>query len=180
MRTRMNRPALLLSLLALGTLGLVASGVDADDQTIAASETETTRDVLAADNKADYKSCGYFGRYKFAVGGDVSCRRARRVLRAERHPAGSRVPGVAADRMPGGCALTKRGKDQGLGDVPRQVPLPRVDQARGGATPPALGEKMGTVGWRSRGSPRIRRAAGVVLWGRPPAHCATDRRAPSA
>jgi hypothetical protein len=98
MRTRMNRPALLLSLLALGTLGLVASGVDADDQTIAASETETTRDVLAADNKADYKSCGYFGRYKFAVGGDVSCRRARRVLRAERHPR----------RLPGSCGSDAR------------------------------------------------------------------------
>jgi hypothetical protein len=37
----MNRPALLLSLLALGALGLVACGDD-DDQTTAASETETT------------------------------------------------------------------------------------------------------------------------------------------
>jgi hypothetical protein len=41
MRTRMNKPALLLSLLALGALGLVACGGD-DDQTTAASETETT------------------------------------------------------------------------------------------------------------------------------------------
>jgi hypothetical protein len=42
MRTRMNKPALLLSLLALAALGLVACGGDDDDQTIAASETETT------------------------------------------------------------------------------------------------------------------------------------------
>jgi hypothetical protein len=41
MRTRMNKPALLLSLMAFGALGLVACGGD-DDQTTAASETETT------------------------------------------------------------------------------------------------------------------------------------------
>jgi hypothetical protein len=41
MRTRMNKPALLLSLLALGALWLVACGGDDDDQTTAASETET-------------------------------------------------------------------------------------------------------------------------------------------
>ena len=44
MRTRMNKPALLLSLLALAALGLVACGGDDDDQTTAASETKTTRD----------------------------------------------------------------------------------------------------------------------------------------
>jgi hypothetical protein len=71
----MNKPALLLSLLALAALGLVAFGGD-DDQTIAASETETTRDVLAANN-TDYKPCGYFGRYKFAVEGFVSQGAAR-------------------------------------------------------------------------------------------------------
>jgi hypothetical protein len=79
----MKKPALLLSL-ALAALGLVACG-EGDDQTIAASETENTRDVLAANN-TDYKPCGYFDRYKFAVEGDVSCHRARRVLRAFSHP----------------------------------------------------------------------------------------------
>ena len=69
--------ALLLSLLALGALGLVACGGGDDDQTTAASETETTRDELAADNK----SCGRFDRYRFAVvEGDISCRVARRVM----------------------------------------------------------------------------------------------------
>jgi hypothetical protein len=84
MRTRMNKPALLLSLLALGALGLVACGGDDDDQSAAASETKGTRDVPAADNTADKKSCGYFGhRYEFAVvEGDVSCRVARGVMRA--------------------------------------------------------------------------------------------------
>jgi plastocyanin len=47
--TRMKELALLLSLLALGTLGLVACGGDDDDQTTAASETKTTRGELAAD-----------------------------------------------------------------------------------------------------------------------------------
>jgi plastocyanin len=105
MRTRMNKPALLLSLLALGTLGLVACGGD-DDQIAAASETETSNDSAAvrdfeaerriararrheldADNTADHKSCGRFGRYRFAVAeGDVSCRVARRVMRANSIP----------------------------------------------------------------------------------------------
>jgi hypothetical protein len=85
MRTRMNKPALLISLLALGTLGLVGFGGEDDDQATAASETETTRDVLAAGNN-DRNYCGYFGRYEFAVEGDVSCHRARRVLRHVRRP----------------------------------------------------------------------------------------------
>ena len=71
-----GRRALLLSLLALGALGLVACGDDDDDQTTAASETETTRDEPAA----DHKSCGRYGRYRFAVEGDVSCRAGRRVM----------------------------------------------------------------------------------------------------
>jgi hypothetical protein len=115
MRTRINKPALLLSLLALGALGLVACGGDDDDQTTAASETkttrdddqttgtpvtETTRDELAADIAADNKSCGRFGyRYKFAVvEGDVSCRVARGVMRGNAHrtPATSPWP-----RLPG-------------------------------------------------------------------------------
>jgi hypothetical protein len=107
-RTRMNKPALLLSLLALGALGLVACGGDDDDQTTAASKTETETSIdsaavrdfeaerqaarvrwgeLAADNTADYKSCGRVGRYRFAVAkGDVSCRVGRRVLRANSIP----------------------------------------------------------------------------------------------
>jgi len=68
--------ALLLSLLALGALGLVACG-GGDDQTTAASETETTSDELAADKK----SCGAYGRWGLAViEGDTSCRVVRRVI----------------------------------------------------------------------------------------------------
>jgi hypothetical protein len=80
-----TRLALLLSLLALGALALVAFGGDSDDQAIAASETETTRDVLALDSTADWRWCGYLGRTEFAVEG-VSCRRARRVLDAYNVP----------------------------------------------------------------------------------------------
>jgi hypothetical protein len=83
----MKKLALLLSLLLLGALGLVACGGDDDDRSAAASETETTTDELAADNTADNKSCGRFGRYRFAVvEGDVSCRAARRVMRANSIP----------------------------------------------------------------------------------------------
>jgi hypothetical protein len=103
----MNKPALLLSLLALAALGLVAFGGD-DDQTIAASETETTRDVLAANN-TDYKPCGYFGRYKFAVEGFVSTGRGA-CCAPSATPGRSRVPGVASDRTPGGGAITKPGQ----------------------------------------------------------------------
>jgi hypothetical protein len=122
MRTRMNKPALLLSLLALGALGLVAcGGGDDDDQSAAASETKTSNDSaavrdfeaerriararrreLAADNTADHKSCGRFGRYRFAVAeGDVSCRVARRVMRANACPH-SGIPGChSSPKMPG-------------------------------------------------------------------------------
>ena len=82
----MRKLALLLSLLALGALGLTACGDD-DDEVAAASETEatgdrTTRAELAADNKA----CGAFGRdhdppWRLAVvEGDISCRVTRRVM----------------------------------------------------------------------------------------------------
>jgi hypothetical protein len=149
----MNRPALLLSLLALAAVGLVACGGDHDDQSAAASGTETTRDELAADRTpvaptpAKYgtklvpkgtgkkaaraqrkagitvkspqikatraeqrqerkarnnKSCGRFGRYKFAVvEGDVSCRVARGVMRANSvDPPPPGGPG-GPPRMPG-------------------------------------------------------------------------------
>jgi hypothetical protein len=96
----MKKLALLISLLALGVLGLVACGGD-DDQTAAASKTETAgseektagseKESVAdepAANTADKKRCGYFGdRYEFAVvEGDVSCHRAGRVLRGYAHP----------------------------------------------------------------------------------------------
>ena len=84
----MKKPALLLSLLALGALGLVACGGGDDDGVTAASKTKTTRDGPAADEK----SCGRFGRYEFAVvEGDVSCRVARGVMRGNIGP--SRTPG---------------------------------------------------------------------------------------
>jgi hypothetical protein len=119
MRTLMNKPALLLSLLVIGALGLVGGGCGDEDEPTAGSETETSIDSspldrdqdgliddpssppasasvrveetidrarrreLAADNTADNKSCGRFGHYRFAVvEGDVSCRVARRVMRA--------------------------------------------------------------------------------------------------
>ena len=74
--------ALLLSLLALGALGLVACGGGGDDQTTAASETETPDDALAAESK----SCGVYGRWRLAVvKGGISCREARRVMRGVSH-----------------------------------------------------------------------------------------------
>ncbi len=83
----MKRLALPLSLLALAALGLVACGGGDDDRVTAASETKTTRDEPAADEK----SCGRFGRYEFAVvEGDVSCRVARVVMRGNAH---GRLPG---------------------------------------------------------------------------------------
>jgi hypothetical protein len=76
--TGMKKLALLLSLLALGGLGLVACGGGDDDQVTAASGTETTRD----DPAADKKSCGSIGRYRFAVVyGDISCHVVRGVVR---------------------------------------------------------------------------------------------------
>jgi hypothetical protein len=46
MRTRMNKPALLLSLLALGALGLVGAGCgDDDDEDTAATEATTTEEA---------------------------------------------------------------------------------------------------------------------------------------
>jgi hypothetical protein len=103
----MKKLALLLSLLALGALGLVACGGSDDDQATAASETETTGDrttrhELAADNK----SCGAFLRdhvppFRLAVvEGDISCGVARRVMHD-----------WARDRLPGSwrCAGPEAG-----------------------------------------------------------------------
>jgi hypothetical protein len=75
--TTTTKLALLLSLLALGALGLVACGGGDNDQTTAASETEATGDEPVAENK----SCGYLGRWKLAVVGGVPCDVARGVLR---------------------------------------------------------------------------------------------------
>ncbi len=74
----MKKLVLLLSLLTLGALGLVACGGGGDDETTAASETETTFDELAADNKS---WCPQFGQYRLGVDeGDIACRGARRVI----------------------------------------------------------------------------------------------------
>ena len=83
----MKKLALLLSLLALGAVGLVACGGDDDDEATAASATETTDDgnpydydELAAD-PADNKSCGTAERRRLTVvEGDFSCREARRLM----------------------------------------------------------------------------------------------------
>jgi hypothetical protein len=84
----MNKPALLLSLLALGALALVVFEGGDGDQTTAVSEAETAGDEYqsAGDEyqnlrpyyrqlAVDMKSCGTLGRYRFAVvEGDVLCR----------------------------------------------------------------------------------------------------------
>jgi len=74
--------ALLLSLLALGALGLVACGGGDDDETAAASATETTDDRTTDDAlAADSKSCGAYERWRLAVvERGISCREARRVM----------------------------------------------------------------------------------------------------
>ena len=73
----MKRLAFLLSLLAIGPLGLVACGGGDDDETTAASESETTNDELAADRE----SWCPVGQYRLrVVEGDISCRATRRVI----------------------------------------------------------------------------------------------------
>ena len=91
----MKKLALLLSLLALGALGLVACGGGDDDETTAASATETTDDRTTDDAlAADSKSCGASERWRLAaVKGGVSCREARRVVRGVAY-GGSGVRGV--------------------------------------------------------------------------------------
>ena len=92
----MRKLALLLSLLALGALGLVACGGCDDDEITAASATPITDDgnpydydELAAD-PADNKSCGTAaGRSLMVVEGDISCRGARRLMHR-----------VASNRLP--------------------------------------------------------------------------------
>ena len=80
----MKKLALLLSLLALGAVGLTACGGGDDDQTAAASEADPAR-----------KSC-HVPRYRLAVNqGDISCRGARRV-----------ILDLANDRLPGSWSCT--------------------------------------------------------------------------
>jgi hypothetical protein len=68
--------ALLVSLLALAVRGLVTWGGDDDETTTAAvSEIATVPVVL------EKKSCGRYLRWTLVVGGDISCREARRVFR---------------------------------------------------------------------------------------------------
>ena len=92
--------ALVLSVLALGALGLVACG-GGDDETTAASATETTDDgTTGGALAADSKSCGAYMRWRLAVvDGGISCRMARRV-----------VHGLAYQRVPDGWICT--GGDQ--------------------------------------------------------------------
>jgi hypothetical protein len=124
-RMRMKKLALLLSLLALGLLGLVACGgggdedsateakVSADTTTEATRSAETTTGseietpvASSEELAADKKPCGYFGRYRFAVvEGDVSCRVARGVMHAN-----------SLDPPPPG------GKDRGVPGQPRRFP----------------------------------------------------------
>ena len=115
----MKRLLLLLSLLALGTLGLSACGGGGNDQTAAAAETETTNDhdtgqQLAADNK----QCGVvLDRWTLAVAqGDTSCRAARRRVMHDWSTTGSRsaVTGCAADRTATCRAPVTRRRQQGL------------------------------------------------------------------
>lgn len=70
----MKKLALLLSLLALGALGLFACGGGDNDEATAASATETR------DDAADSKSCGAYERWRLAVVRGMSCREARRVI----------------------------------------------------------------------------------------------------
>ena len=77
----MKKLALLLSLLALGALGLTACGGGDDDEATAASGAETTDDRTTDDAlAADSKSCGVYQRWRLAVVRGMSCREARRVI----------------------------------------------------------------------------------------------------
>jgi hypothetical protein len=111
----MTKLALLLSLLALGALGLVGGGCDDDDETTAGSETETSIDrspssapasasvrveeTINRARPADKTSCGTYGRWRLTVfEGDLAsrgeaaswCPVARRVMH-----------GVEYNRLPG-------------------------------------------------------------------------------
>jgi hypothetical protein len=87
----MNRPALLMSLLALAALGLVACGGGDDDQTTAASKTKTAgseKKSAADEPAAEKKPCGKLGRWRLVVEGDISCPAMER----------RRLPGFATGR----------------------------------------------------------------------------------
>jgi hypothetical protein len=90
----MRTLALMLSLLALGALGLIDCD-GGDDETTAGSETETAGDEVPLSTPpewaADKKSCGKHDRWRLRVVGPVSCPAAHRVLRGVIHqgPPGS-------------------------------------------------------------------------------------------
>jgi hypothetical protein len=113
---RMKKLALLLSLLALGALGLVACGGGDDDQITAAPET--TQGEPAADNK----SCGSSGRSRLAVVGGVPCDVARNVMRVygvqERNPGFWKCYGGEANPV---CINEAHGLNETVGDPGSEV-----------------------------------------------------------
>lgn len=89
----MKTPALMLSLLVLGVLGLVACD-GADDETTAESDTKSagseertagSEKKGARDEPASKKPCGKVDRWRLTVEGDVSCPEAHRVMRDFAH-----------------------------------------------------------------------------------------------
>jgi hypothetical protein len=102
---RMKKLAPLLSLLALGALGLVVFE-GGDDKTTAGSEIETAGEGyvnLRPNYRQGFKkSCGKFGRWSLVVIdrasslAEVSCREARGVMDA------MTAGGVAVEKLPGG------------------------------------------------------------------------------
>jgi hypothetical protein len=89
----MRKLALMLSLLALGALGLTSCGGGNDDDTIAASAAETP---VASEADPARKPCRPFSFYRLAVDkGDISCRGGRRV-----------ILDLANNRLPGSWSCT--------------------------------------------------------------------------
>ena len=116
-QARMKKLATLLSLLALGALGLTACEGGGDDQTAAASETETTAsDRPNAADPAASPAAPLPNRLAVDEG-DISCRGARRVMPRPCQQQAPGYPGVAPDRKARGgmcCARRNRARHQGL------------------------------------------------------------------
>ncbi len=151
----MKKLALLLSLLALGALGLAACGGGGDDEAAAASESETARDRTSC---GDVRVSGRpFPLVEVAVvEGDVPCRAARRVIEDLYH---GRVDDlVASEPYLGEIALVgswRCGGLDGLKSCKKAVRTPSVKKIRarapideGGQTPDPMeaSETETTVG----------------------------------